>query len=747
MADRRPDPNEFVIGLTMAGSVSAGAYVAGVLDFLFRALDDHARRNPGWRVTLKVMSGTSGGGTSAALSVAGLVEGLRDPEAPDRHEYRVDGADGAPRAYGATVPALHDLWVRQLSLTGHEPPDVVAGRREGKEIRAKDPGLLGYDDLENGGALRSILDAGALDRAADRQLGPVVWDHAPYDFLADPFDLFITTTSLNGLPYRAFFETGEARGDGHVMARHAFARHFAVRGLGTREIRSDWLEAYGDAGVILAMPEPGGVVDFSARDGAEPPEGWQGARYNWTELRETAMATGAFPIGLPARFVRSWMGEHHRFDGVEEAEGGAWPYDFPVRAAPQVDWGSAVGDPAFDASAAYVASDGGVCNNEPFEYARFTLRERDDTPDDPRRWLKPNAYGAEDANRAVIMIDAFPEGPRFSVADPTKHAETLLGAVAGRLVGVLITQARFKPTELAAASDRTIRSRWMIAPRKDAGHRLPGAPETKLSDEGAVALASGALAGFSGFFDERFRQHDFILGQRNCQAFLTRHFMLAKRNPVFGAAREDAEGERTIFDLSPELHREIEAPAWPRMALSDLKQVDGQLRRRLDKLMYEADKGVRPLWVFVPVIVAVWELFGRRAIANAAARRLEAALLEHGLIEADLDPPALTRVGRAVLAHMATPGVDVHTEAGIAAAVAEVVEAERLRDPSAPGVGAVLEALERSGTERYRARKISLPGGYGWALGGFAPGWLRRNAPLLRFETDGGAPTPWPSGR
>ena len=77
MAARRPDPNEFVIGLTMAGSVSAGAYVAGALDFLFRALEDHARRDPGWRVTLKVMSGTSGGGTSAALSVAGLVAGLR----------------------------------------------------------------------------------------------------------------------------------------------------------------------------------------------------------------------------------------------------------------------------------------------------------------------------------------------------------------------------------------------------------------------------------------------------------------------------------------------------------------------------------------------------------------------------------------------------------------------------------------------------------------------------------------------
>jgi hypothetical protein len=269
----------------------------------------------------------------------------------------------------------------------------------------RDPGLLGYADLEGGGALRSILDGGALDRAADRQLGPELWDRDPYPFLADPFDLFITTTSLNGLPYRAFFETGGEGGDGHVMARHAFARHFAVHGLGAREIGSDWLEAYRDVGVVLAV-EPGRRVDFSSRERREretpPPDAW-------TELRETAMATGAFPIGLPARFVRSWMGEHHLFDPEGEAQGGAWPYEFPARAAPRVDFGAAAGEAAADASAAYVASDGGVCNNEPFEYARYALRERADDPDDPRRWLKPNAWGPEDANRAVIMIDAFPE--------------------------------------------------------------------------------------------------------------------------------------------------------------------------------------------------------------------------------------------------------------------------------------------------------------------------------------------------
>jgi hypothetical protein len=40
----------FELGLVMAGAISAGAYSAGVLDFLFEALDayEEAKGQPGW---------------------------------------------------------------------------------------------------------------------------------------------------------------------------------------------------------------------------------------------------------------------------------------------------------------------------------------------------------------------------------------------------------------------------------------------------------------------------------------------------------------------------------------------------------------------------------------------------------------------------------------------------------------------------------------------------------------------------
>ena len=65
----------FEIGLTMAGAVSAGAYTAGVMDFLFDALDEYeaVRNTPDWdgprhAVRVPIMTGASAGGMTAAMS-------------------------------------------------------------------------------------------------------------------------------------------------------------------------------------------------------------------------------------------------------------------------------------------------------------------------------------------------------------------------------------------------------------------------------------------------------------------------------------------------------------------------------------------------------------------------------------------------------------------------------------------------------------------------------------------------------
>jgi len=73
------DGKTFEFGLVLGGTVSAGAYTAGVLDFLFEALDawtDAKQRNdplaPKHEVRLKVIAGASGGGVNAVIAARAL---------------------------------------------------------------------------------------------------------------------------------------------------------------------------------------------------------------------------------------------------------------------------------------------------------------------------------------------------------------------------------------------------------------------------------------------------------------------------------------------------------------------------------------------------------------------------------------------------------------------------------------------------------------------------------------------------
>lgn len=72
---------ELEIGLALAGAISAGAYTAGVIDFLMQALeaweeerDRGARRH---RVQIRTLAGASAGAVTGALGVVAMARGLR----------------------------------------------------------------------------------------------------------------------------------------------------------------------------------------------------------------------------------------------------------------------------------------------------------------------------------------------------------------------------------------------------------------------------------------------------------------------------------------------------------------------------------------------------------------------------------------------------------------------------------------------------------------------------------------------
>jgi predicted acylesterase/phospholipase RssA len=67
----------FQLGLALAGAISAGAYTAGVLDFLLQALSEWEKHRgepatPRHRVVLKVIAGASAGAITGALGTIAL---------------------------------------------------------------------------------------------------------------------------------------------------------------------------------------------------------------------------------------------------------------------------------------------------------------------------------------------------------------------------------------------------------------------------------------------------------------------------------------------------------------------------------------------------------------------------------------------------------------------------------------------------------------------------------------------------
>ena len=78
-AETRPVlPGAFELGLVLAGTVSAGAYTGGVLDFLFEALDAWQRAKdaddpnaPRHNVVITTVAGASGGAISGAILLRG----------------------------------------------------------------------------------------------------------------------------------------------------------------------------------------------------------------------------------------------------------------------------------------------------------------------------------------------------------------------------------------------------------------------------------------------------------------------------------------------------------------------------------------------------------------------------------------------------------------------------------------------------------------------------------------------------
>lgn len=400
-------PNTFEIALVLGGTVSAGAYTAGVLDFLIEALDawtdrrdgPNGRTVPRHKVLIRIVAATSGGGVNAAIAARALAYDFPH----------------VSRATGSSVAAgnpFYDTWINRLTLDG----------------------LLKTDDLDAPGATAvSLLDGTVIDDAARNLIAFTTQTSKPRSYLAQPLRLILTLTNLNGIAYRIDFGSvrlpdGSSRNLGESYVDHADHACFAL--------------VY--PGQTLDNPRPDefvlGFGDAQFRQATD-----------WPTFGQFAMGTAGFPIGFPPRRLIRPL-EHYRYRAVSVPGDGdpgtaMWLPQVPDWGAVQ-DW-SGGGLPE---DYQFLAVDGGATDNEPIELARTALAGI--TGRNPRDGMK--------ANRGVVLIDPF--AGSAAMAPPLTIA---LPDLAEALVGGMIQQTRYDTRDILLAAYPDVYSRFMVTALRD----------------------------------------------------------------------------------------------------------------------------------------------------------------------------------------------------------------------------------------------------------------------------------------
>ena len=310
--DRDKRTDTFEIALALAGTVSAGAYTAGVLDYLGEALDawEVARERgdadaPGHRVTIRALAGASGGALNGAIFLRAAGRTFPRGMTEDNPFY-------------ASWCGEDCVTISQLLAPGTSTPSHSA----------------------------ALFNTSAIDRTVARLIDFNDRPHPDHPmpkvrgYLADPLRLVVTMSNLAGTPYRV-----DLRGNGNTafeIWRHDDTARFA-------------LSVPGADAVAGTTPRIDEVALSSDR-----PDSW-----DW--LQEAALATCAFPIAFNARSVRRTDKQIAARATVMPAAAGA-----AASVAQMVPiWDKL--DPGRLTNKTALMVDGGATNNEPIGAAHVEL--------------------------------------------------------------------------------------------------------------------------------------------------------------------------------------------------------------------------------------------------------------------------------------------------------------------------------------------------------------------------------------
>jgi hypothetical protein len=549
------DKNTFHLGITMAGAVSAGAYSAGFMDYLFEALElweeqkiiihkklrdnlplnDFEKKIPLHNVCIDVLGGASAGGmvgVISALSAFSKMEPVKEPS--DERTGNI----------------LYDSWV----LLDDGPNGVSTFEK-----------MLHTNDFENDkDGIPSLLNTRPIDNIADsvfngflQEGGKGQWP----SYLSEDLRVLVTLCSLRGIPVELDFENFTSahfpHSPGHRMNEHRIVAHF--------KLKYDDLK---DKDVFLKF---------------DPFE--EGSR---ELLKLCTKATGAFPIWLaPQHFKEKLSGEY-----IENCILRSLPIE--ERDAVKIH----LEEEYFD----FTDVDGGTINNEPYSEVVQTLEE-----------MNP-PYNSKLPMFGTIMIDPFPnfynQDESIEVKDifsSSKYQKTIW-EVASRLYSTLREQVRFKHS----GSFYRDYFRLLVFPIK-------WEQKGMLKNHPPLSCASlGGFGGFldvefrkHDFFLGRDNARNFL------RAFLMLEYDTRDTHPLFEHLSSDSLntfkrkiGERIYFPIIPDINYVWDKEAgdtnpfkytveeFPKLKKDYFELIEPSIRKRIKRMIaYEFNSRFQKKWL------------------------------------------------------------------------------------------------------------------------------------------------------
>lgn len=449
----------FKIGLCMAGAISAGAYTAGVMDYLIEALEAWQEQKssgrddiPSHQVEIPIMGGASAGGMTAIIAAAGLYGSI----------------EPVPTLTGSLFDEI------KTNTFYHSWVDLV-----GTDMLSV---MLDNSDLDKSN-LKSVLNADFIDAIADRAI-KVGGNALPKrKYIAENLRLFVTLSNLEGMDFSITFKSNTFDSERYVVTDHSDFACFRLVETESDYKNDGWMPLNFKSGLHAQL------------------------------AKDIAIATGAFPVGFPARgIVREgrFLNDHPWFDFITKNARKPFPDSY-----------------------ATLNIDGGAINNEPFEKVREVIMEETGYHSEMGDYSGADPTNYDTFRGTVLMIDPFPSEER------TFNSSDALTAVMGNTLSTLLDQARIKPTALIDAMDSNNPAQYLIAPVR---YALSHGAEEAI--EGKYAIACGSMGGFGGFINKEFRVHDYFLGRMNCEKFLRDYFTVPAdtKNPIF------VEGYKNVVD-------------------------------------------------------------------------------------------------------------------------------------------------------------------------------------------------------